>query len=577
MPAPPRQRPRHTAQGFLAGGERTGPPCQGAFCRVSPAHHHTPSSPAFQTPAPARHGPSYAGTSGERDARLGPHPQAAFGTNTEMPAPTAPFVTCEPGRDKEAECSPRGPGWPGTGVGADDRFAALRTSTADHTGQVSAGCGLRKHFGEKPPRGHRQAMPLRTRPPGEDRERGLRQEDGTDLALLKPECSPFLQTPQETGKREAGLPDVLASTRSTFLPFLDSNARLESGARDSEGVGELEKPPKPGRSSARENSGSHAEQRTSPHEPSPSCGCTVSGRAPSDEFNPKDTDPLDRLSTAILSPSPRDLSAELRLPKNSRVLGLSVDSDRAGSGRRAVTRLRKKPQCSGNPHPDGTLTPDPQTQSCRGGPEHRHRPGPRGGGWARLPHLRRRFPPHEGARGLRVAAAAWRARAHTYLCQPPGARRFLILGNFLNAPGQAPHFLPAAAPQCPGPAPRRCAPVPRAPGPSGGPLAPRRPRAPGPPCLPCAPVPLRPGQAPSAASAPAPCLPDLPASRSRPQPGAFLYRQGTTAKKDPPATSPAATWSFEAPTTLRAVAWEDNLAQGALYSQSPVLGPPADL
>lgn len=108
-------------------------------------------------------------------------------------------------------------------------------------------------------------------------ERGLRQEDGTDLALLKPECSPFLQTPQETGKREAGLPDVLASTRSTFLPFLDSNARLESGARDSEGVGELEKPPKPERSSARENSGSHAEQRTSPHEPSPSCGCTVSG------------------------------------------------------------------------------------------------------------------------------------------------------------------------------------------------------------------------------------------------------------------------------------------------------------
>lgn len=48
-----------------------------------------------------------------------------------------------------------------------------------------------------------------------------------------------------------------------------------------------------------------------------------------------------------------------------KVLGLSVDPDRAGSGRRAVTRLRKKPQCSGNPHPDGTLTPDPQTQSCR--------------------------------------------------------------------------------------------------------------------------------------------------------------------------------------------------------------------
>ncbi|XP_070933512.1 uncharacterized protein [Macaca nemestrina] len=30
-----------------------------------------------------------------------------------------------------------------------------------------------------------------------------------------------------------------------------------------------------------------------------------------------------------------------------------------------------------------------------------------------------------------------RGRGHTYLRQPPGPRRFLIFGNFLNAPGQA--------------------------------------------------------------------------------------------------------------------------------------------
>ncbi|XP_043309196.1 uncharacterized protein LOC122431781 [Cervus canadensis] len=36
--------------------------------------------------------------------------------------------------------------------------------------------------------------------------------------------------------------------------------------------------------------------------------------------------------------------------------------------------------------------------------------------------------------------------------QSPSARRFLILGNFLNAPWQALNFLPAAAPRCPRPA-----------------------------------------------------------------------------------------------------------------------------
>lgn len=51
---------------------------------------------------------------------------------------------------------------------------------------------------------------------------------------------------------------------------------------------------------------------------------------------------------------------------------------------------------------------------------------------------------------------------------PPSARRFLILGNFLNAPGQAPHFLPAAAP-----APR----APPQPPVPPAPKAPREPRA----------------------------------------------------------------------------------------------------
>lgn len=201
-----------------------------------------------------------------------------------------------------------------------------------------------------------------------------------------------------------------------------------------------------------------------------------------------------------------------------------------------------------------------------GGPERRHRPGPRGGGWRPLPHLRR-LPQHEGARGLRVAAAGWRARAaHLPVPGEPRAGRWtpggtgrgaaqdrpLLLAPLRSSRGWsrlsrrargASSFWATSLTRRAGPAlpPGRRAPVPRArpppvrpnaprPGPSRGPPAPRRPRAPGPPCLPCAPVPRRPGQAPSAASAPEPCLPALPPSRSRPQPGTFLYRQGTLPK-----------------------------------------------
>lgn len=57
-----------------------------------------------------------------------------------------------------------------------------------------------------------------------------------------------------------------------------------------------------------------------------------------------------------------------------------------------------------------------------------------------------------GPRGCPGAARA--ARSSSLLPppespQPPREQRFLILGNFLNEPGQAPHFLPAA-PQRPG-------------------------------------------------------------------------------------------------------------------------------
>ena len=67
------------------------------------------------------------------------------------------------------------------------------------------------------------------------------------------------------------------------------------------------------------------------------------------------------------------------------------------------------------------------------------------------------------ARSRRQLWAQRRAAPSSSLLQPPespqspSARRFLILGNFLNAPGQAPHFLPAAAFHRPGTAPPPCA------------------------------------------------------------------------------------------------------------------------
>lgn len=178
-------------------------------------------------------------------------------------------------------------------------------------------------------------------------ERGLRQENGTGLDLLKPECSPFLQTPRESGKREARLLDVLVSTRSTCLPFLDPNTGLESGARDSEGMCEVENPTKMERSSPRAKSEATQSRRQAPTSWSPSCGCTVSAvrevgprLQPRHETSRKAEVPIalaagslqrrlqmqstprtrtrwDRLGTVSLSPSPRDLSAELRLPKTS--------------------------------------------------------------------------------------------------------------------------------------------------------------------------------------------------------------------------------------------------------------------
>lgn len=54
--------------------------------------------------------------------------------------------------------------------------------------------------------------------------------------------------------------------------------------------------------------------------------------------------------------------------------------------------------------------------------------------------------PGSRARGRGVGRMAEEQSRPRESPHPPSARRFLILGNFLNAPGQAPHFLPAAAP-----------------------------------------------------------------------------------------------------------------------------------
>lgn len=65
-------------------------------------------------------------------------------------------------------------------------------------------------------------------------------------------------------------------------------------------------------------------------------------------------------------------------------------------------------------------------------------------GWdARSTRLRTGRPQQQ--RGAAPAAGARSSRA-SGVAQPPSARRFLILGNFLNALGRQPHFLPDSTP-----------------------------------------------------------------------------------------------------------------------------------